>query len=412
MIDFRFKSELLQDFNKRGLIYQITDPLFLDNQLISGQQLVFYLGVDPTAKSLHLGHLLWIMFIKKMQNLGHKPIIIVGGATSKIGDPTWKNAQRVMLEDDVIKINIEHIKNLLKKLISFQGTNPVVMLDNNDWTSNLNFLEFLREYGRFFSVNKMLSMDSVSARLENQQHLSFLEFSYSLLQAHDFLYLFQHHDCMLQVGGADQWSNIISGVDLVRRVTSKQIAGMTFPLLISASGVKMGKTENGAIWLDPSLTTPFDFWQYWRNIDDQDVIKLLKLFTNIPLCEINDMENWMGTQRVNEAKVRLADEVTSFVHPSENLESIHDTAKALFSSASTNMQEIKTFVLTKGITLDRAIVALHLANSVSEARRKITSGAVRVDKESITSIKYEIQKSCLISFGKKNFVKVDISSVE
>ena len=261
MLDFKFSSPILNDLNRRGFIYQVTDPEALDKLFQSGEQITFYVGFDPTAKSLHVGHLLWIRLITKLQKLGIKAIIICGGATSKIGDPTWKDKERVMLDYSTVLENIKAITAKLKKLVKFDNCeNPVRMLNNDDWISKINYMEFLRDYGPLFSVNKMLTMDSVSTRLERQQHLSFLEFNYMLLQAYDFLYLFENYNCQIQIGGADQWSNMISGVDLIRRKTGKIGIGMSMPLLTNAEGKKMGKTESGAVWMDENLMSPFDFW--------------------------------------------------------------------------------------------------------------------------------------------------------
>jgi tyrosyl-tRNA synthetase len=393
----------------------MTDPEFLDAYILSGRRLCFYIGVDPTARSLHLGHLLWIAFVKRLQRHGCSPIIIAGGATGKIGDPTWKSTERVMLDVDTIQENVACIGKSLQRLIDFEGENRAVLLNNDAWISELKFLDFLKDYGRHFSVNKMLTMDSVSERLNKHDHLSFLEFSYSLLQSYDFWHLFQNYDCVLQIGGQDQWSNIISGVDLIRRLTAQQAAGWTFPLLVTSTGKKMGKTEQGTVWLDAELTSPFEFWQYWRNVDDADVIKLLKLFTDIPLLEIENMQNWLETSKINDAKIILADRVTAMVHSSDVLDSIHKTADSLFKNSAyvqlskeqLSCDDIKAFVFDSGITLDHVVFEAQMAKSLSEARRLIEAGAVRVDSETIRQAKYEIGKNCVISVGKKNFVKIE-----
>ncbi|MDO4975327.1 MAG: tyrosine--tRNA ligase, partial [Alphaproteobacteria bacterium] len=348
----KFSSPILNDLDRRGFIYQITDPKALDDLFCGNEKIVFYVGFDPTAKSLHIGHLLWIRLINKLQNLGIKPIIIAGGATSKIGDPTWKDKERVMLDYVTVLDNMNSIIAKLKKLIKFENCdNPAILLNNDDWASKINYMEFLRDYGPLFSVNKMLSMDSVSRRLERQQHLSFLEFNYMLLQAYDFLYLFENYNCKLQIGGADQWSNMISGTDLIRRKTGKIAIGMSMPLLTNANGTKMGKTEKGAVWMDENLMSPFDFWQYWRNVDDRDVVKLMKLFSDIDVDEIEKYELLVGKKEMNEIKIVLADTITKLVHPDVDLNSINNSAKGLFSEESLDLESIETFELEKGINI-------------------------------------------------------------
>ena len=405
----KFSSSVLNDLNNRGFLYQFTDAKALDELFSSKKEIVFYVGFDPTAKSLHVGHLLWIKLVNKLQNAGCKPIVIVGGATSKIGDPTWKDTQRVMLDYETVLENIKLITGKLDTLIKFENCqNAAIMLNNDDWISKINYMEFLRDFGPLFSVNKMLSMDSVSSRLERQQHLSFLEFNYMLLQAYDFLYLFENHNCVLQIGGADQWSNMISGVDLIRRKTGKQAFGMSIPLLTTSDGKKMGKTEKGAVWMDEKLTSPFDFWQYWRNVDDKDVAKLLKLFTELELSEIEEFEKFVGQKEINDAKIILADAVTSFVHPNVDLQAIKATASSLFSGSENNLENVELFEINKGNFLDKVLVDVELAPSQTAAKRLIEGNGVKIDGIVVSNFKTSIDTDCLISVGKKKFAKIKV----
>ncbi len=401
VMDYTFQSSLLNDLNKRYYIYQATDAEAIDQLFCSGNQVVFYLGYDPTASSLHVGHLLWIKLVNKLQNAGHKPIILVGGATGKIGDPTWKETQRKMLSYDTILDNIASISRKLSTLVKFTGDNAVISVNNDEWLSKLMYMDFLRDYGSLFSVNKMLAMDSVSTRLERQQHLSFLEFNYMILQAYDFLHLFETYNCVLQIGGQDQWSNMINGVDLVRRKTGKDVYGMSIPLLVNADGKKMGKTEAGTVWLDEKLLSPFDFWQYWRNVDDRDVVRLMKIFTDLPLDEIDKYKEFIGHSKINDAKIILADSVTSFVHPTADLNAIKQSASS--GTCSVAIDEIK---ISSPMTLDKVLKECGLAESATQAKRLIEGGGVKVD--GITQDKYDriIDTSCLISVGKKKFKQV------
>ena len=405
--NYILKSSFLQELDNRGFLYQCTNIEKLDNIINNNDKLTFYLGYDPTAKSLHVGHLLWIRLVKKLSDAGHKPIILVGGATGKIGDPTWKETQRKMLDYNTVLENIESIN---KKLMSIFGSNmknnSITMVNNDDWLSKLNYMDFLRDFGPLFSVNKMLAMDSVSSRLQRQQHLSFLEFNYMLLQAYDFLYLFENYNCTLQIGGQDQWSNIISGIDLIRRkqsisdenadINKREAYGLSIPLLLTSNGKKMGKTESGTIWLNENMLSPFDFWQYWRNVDDKDVIKLMKLFTDLSIDEINRFEQYIGSKEINEAKIILADAVTSFVHPTANLEDIKSAASGKNASDA-----IYTVQLDNPLQLDKALVKAGLADSATQAKQLITGNGVRINDVVVNDYKYVIDKSCLVSVGKK-----------
>jgi tyrosyl-tRNA synthetase len=413
MNEFKFKSDLLLDLQERGFLYQTTDQQFLDDYLFLGKKLCFYAGVDPTAGSLHVGHLTLIFFIKKLMSRGHEPIILLGGATGQIGDPTWKDAARTMLEQETVQRNMQNISDTLNKLLVLDCEQTLRIVNNNDWISKLGFFDFLRSCGRFFSVNKMLTMDSVSSRIENNQHLSYLEFSYSLLQAYDFLHLFENYGCILQVGGADQWSNIISGVDLIKKRLSAEAVGLTFPLLASSKGTKMGKTEKGAVWLDQNLTTPFDFWQYWRNVDDRDVARYMKLFSDIPVCDIDSMVNTDDSMKMNNSKIALADAVTSFVHGPDCLESIHNTVASLYGGGSdVSAAALESVYVEQGAFCDSVLFKCGLASSMSDARRLIESSAVRIDGVVVTSIKHSISSPCVLSVGKKKFVKIEIPEID
>ena len=388
-------------------MYQITDPQELDKVFCGSDKIVLYVGFDPTAKSLHVGHLLWIRLIQKLQTWGVRPIIVAGGATSKIGDPTWKDKERVMLDYATVIDNMNSIIAKLKQLINFEdGDNPAILVNNDDWLSKLNYMEFLRNYGPLFSVNKMLSMDSVSTRLERKQHLSFLEFNYMLLQAYDFLHLFENYDCKIQLGGADQWSNMIAGTDLIRRKTGKIAIGMSMPLLTNANGKKMGKTEKGAVWMDENLCSPFEFWQYWRNVDDRDVVKLMKLFSDIDVDEIEKYETLIGKKEMNEIKIVLADTLTKLVHPKADLSIINNSAKGLFSEDSFDPESIETFELEKGINICKALVLSNLSNSLTAAKRLIDGNGVKFNKQAVNSYEKTIDHDGILSVGKKKFVKI------
>lgn len=397
-----FSNSLLQTLSDRGFIYQFTDLKGIDALFNNSSDPVkFYVGFDPTAKNLHIGHLFWIRLVRNLKIAGHKPIVLCGGGTAKIGDPTWKDNERSMLGYDVIQSNIKSIMSNLTRLIG-----DVEMVNNDDWLSKLNYLDFLRDYGSMFSVNRMLSMDSISERLKRQQHLSFLEFNYALLQAYDFLYLFENKDCRLQIGGADQWSNIISGVDVIRRVKGMEAYGLTMPLLTNANGVKMGKTVGGAVWLDADMTSPFEFWQYWRNVDDRDVCKFLKIFTDLPLEEISKYEFMVGTQEINEAKIKLADLVTELVHSKSDVESVKQTVESLFGSDIDSFSEIPEFKAKKGENLDKILFSAGLAQSLTQSRRLIDGSGVRINDEIVSSIKQKIEEDCIVRVGKKFFAKI------
>ncbi|MDR3224343.1 MAG: tyrosine--tRNA ligase [Holosporales bacterium] len=406
---FGFTSPTLIDLEKRGFLYQVTDSKGLDQLFQDISNVIFYIGYDPTARSLHAGHLLWIKFVEKLQKAGAKPIILTGGATSKIGDPTWKDKERVALDPETVLENSTAIEQRLRSFVKFGDAHcEATLLNNNDWISRINYMDFLRDFGPLFSVNKMLTMDSVSARLERQQHLSFLEFNYMLLQAYDFLHLFVNYGCNLQIGGADQWSNMISGVDLVRRRAGKLAFGVSMPLLTNSSGQKMGKTESGTIWLDEELTSPFEFWQYWRNVDDRDVTKLLKIFSDIDIAKVETYDSFIGMKKMNDLKIILADTLTKFVHPTADLLSIRETTRGLFDRQKCNMNDIKTFDIDVNTRIDRVLFTTKLAPSLTAARRLIDGKGVKIDDEVVTACDSTIVDDCLISVGRKKFIKIKV----
>ena len=391
-----FTNNLLKELHERGFVYQCTDKAGLDALFNSKKAVTFYVGCDPTARSLHVGHLLWIYLVYKLQKAGHDPIVLLGGATAKIGDPSWKDKERNMLSEQTVAENKNCIKQLLCKM--FPGS--IKFVDNNDWLSNIKYMEFLRDYGSLVSVNKMLTMDSVSQRLQRQQHLSFLEFNYMLLQSYDFLHLYREHKCVLEIGGADQWSNIISGVDFIRRVEKADVFGMTMPLLTNANGVKMGKTVDGAVWLNEEMIKPYDFWQYWRNVDDNDVCKLLKLFTDMPLSEIAEYEKLIGSEKINNAKIILADTITEFVHSNDIVKKVHEM---LASKLITNI-EIK-----RNSTIDAIVFKCKLAPSMTQARKLVESGVIKINDNVVNDIKYRIENNCTLKYGKNKLFEIIIN---
>lgn len=397
----QFKSTFLQQAYARGFIHQCTDFETLD-QLASNNIIVGYNGFDPTATSLHAGHLVPIMLVRLFQKTGHKPIIIVGGGTAKIGDPTGKDEARQLLSKETVEQNTKHILGIFSKYITFgDGPTDAIVLDNSDWLDRINYMDFLRDYGPHFSINRMLTMDSVKLRLERQQPLSFIEFNYMILQAYDFLELNRHYNCVLQLGGSDQWGNIINGVELIRRMENKPAFGLTTPLLTNSDGSKMGKTVNGAVWLDAEKLKPYDFWQFWRNTADADVIRYLKLFTEVDLNEIQKYESMTGAD-LNQAKILLADEITKLTHEEGVLSEIHSTVQGLFSHQSpsykistddngqkkieTSLEVLELLIsdISEGYSLCHALTQTKLTDSNGEAKRMIKAQAVKMNGKVIT----------------------------
>ncbi|MBN2853556.1 MAG: tyrosine--tRNA ligase [Clostridia bacterium] len=398
---------------ERGFIAQTTheEPI---RELLNNGKVTFYTGYDPTADSLHVGHLLQLIVMSHMQKAGHQPIAIIGGGTTMVGDPTGKTDMRKMLTKEQIDHNGECFKKQMANLVDF-SEGKAIMVNNYDWLGKLNYIEFLREVGVHFSVNRMLTAECFKSRLE--KGLSFIEFNYMLMQSYDFLKLFRDYNCTLQLGGDDQWSNIINGADLIRRVEGKEAYGMTFNLLTNSEGNKMGKTENGAVWLDENKTSVFDFFQYWRNIPDADVIKCLKLMTFIDMAQIEELAK-LKDEKINQAKEILAYEITKIVHGEEKAEKAKQAARDLFVSGQSSVDmptvEIEESTLTDSFDILEALVAAQLASSKSEARRSVLEGAISVNGEKVTEITFIIRKSMfsegelVLKRGKKKYSKLMI----
>lgn len=385
MTDQAFKSDFLKTLQSRGYIHQVTHPAELDKAASSGI-VTAYIGFDATAPSLHVGSLIQIMMLRRLQQAGHKPVVLMGGGTTKVGDPTGKDASRPQLTDETIQANIASIKTVFEKFLTFgDGPSDAVMVDNNDWLSKFGYVEFLRDYGTHFTINRMLSFDSVKLRLEREQPMTFLEFNYMLMQSVDFLELNRSLNVTLQMGGSDQWGNITSGVDLVRRVDQKASFGLTTPLLTTASGGKMGKTAQGAIWLNAEQLSPYDYWQFWRNAEDADVGRFMRLFTDLPLDQIALYEAMEGAG-INEAKKALADAATSMLHGSEAAHAARAAAEAAFEKGQLSA-DLPTVELPRDEVIGAMIAAVvtkaGLSTSNGEARRLAQGGGLRLNDEAI-----------------------------
>ncbi len=377
-----FKSDLLRLLQERGYVHQVTDAAALD--ALAGKQVVpGYIGFDATAPSLHVGSLVQIMMLRRLQQSGHKPIVLMGGGTSKIGDPSFKDEARRLLTPETIAENCTSIKRVFERFLTFgDGPTDAMMVDNADWLDALEYIPFLREVGQHFSVNRMLSFDSVKLRLDREQSLSFLEFNYMILQAYDFRELAGRVGCRLQMGGSDQWGNIVNGIELTRRMDSVEVYGLTTPLITTADGGKMGKTVSGAIWLNAEQLSPYDYWQFWRNTHDGDVGRFLRLFTDLPLDEIAELERAEGAS-INESKKRLADEATALLHGRDAAEAAAETARRTFVDGAAGA-DLPTLAVPEGsIGIVDALVGLGLATSKGEARRLIKGGGARVDGEKV-----------------------------
>ena len=378
-----FKSDFLRTLSERGFIHQMSDESGLDD-LLRNETVTAYIGYDPTAPSLHVGHLMQIMMLHWFQETGHRPVSLMGGGTGMVGDPSFKEEARKLMTVDMIEDNIASIKRVFSSYIDYDK-GPLgggLMINNAEWLRPLNYLEFLRDVGRHFSVNRMLSFDSVKTRLDREQSLSFLEFNYMILQAYDFVELAKRYDCRLQMGGSDQWGNIVNGIDLGHRMGTKQLYAVTSPLLTTASGAKMGKTASGAVWLDSSLLSVYDFWQYWRNAEDADVERFLKLFTTLPLDEVARLAA-LGGSEINEAKKVLATEVTAILHGREAAEEAAETARRAFEEGAfaggLPTVEIARADLESGLGMLAAFVTAGLCASNGEARRQVKGGGLRVN---------------------------------
>jgi tyrosyl-tRNA synthetase len=379
-----YKSDFLNVLAARGFIHQVSEPEVLDTLARSGS-ITAYVGFDATAPSLHIGNLLSIMMLRWLQRTGHKPIALMGGGTSKIGDPSGKDASRTLLANEQIDANIRSIRTVFDRFLDFSG--GAIMANNADWLDRLTYIPFLREVGRHFTINRMLTFDSVKLRLDREQPLTFLEFNYMILQAYDFLELYQRHGCVLQMGGSDQWGNIINGVELGRRMLDAKLFALTTPLLLTSAGTKMGKTETGSVWLNADMMSPYEYWQFWRNSEDADVARLLKLFTELPLDEIERLAALKGSE-INEAKKVLATRATALLHGEAAAEEAASTARTTFEEGklaeSLPTQEVARTNLENGLSVLEAYVLLHLVVSKGEARRQIRNGGLRVNDSVVT----------------------------
>lgn len=406
-------KNVLDTLKERGYIKQFTHEEET-HDLLGKEKITFYIGFDPTADSLHVGHFIALMFMSHMQKAGHRPIVLIGGGTVTIGDPSGKTDMRKMLTDEQIQHNVDSIKSQMSRFIDFSD-DKAILVNNADWLRGLNYIDFLREVGGHFTVNKMLAADCFKRRFEADRGLSFLEFNYMLMQAYDFVELNEKYDCKMELGGDDQWSNMIAGVDLVRKKKSKSVYAMTCSLLTNSEGEKMGKTVGGALWLDPERVSPFEFFQYWRNIDDADVEKCLKLLTFVEIDEIKALCNVEGAE-INKAKERLAFEVTKLVHGEEEATKAMQAAEALFKGG-VDLEHVPTIEITEdklGTSLIDILVAEKVIPSKSEARRLITQNGLSLNDEKVTDIGATIEKShfaegfAMIKKGKKGFFKVVI----
>ncbi len=402
----QFRSDFLRVVSARGFIHQITDPEGLD-ALAARKRVVAYIGFDCTGPSLHVGHLTSIMLLRHFQRDGHKPIVLMGGGTTKVGDPSGKDETRKLLSEEEIAANMASIKRVFANYLRFgDGPSDALMANNAAWLDGLAYIPFLRDFGRHFSVNRMLTFDSVKARLEREHPLSFLEFNYMVLQAYDFLELARRHDCVLQMGGSDQWGNIVNGVELGRRVDGRELFGLTTPLITTASGAKMGKTATGAVWLNGDMLRPYDYWQFWRNTHDADVGRFLRLFTDLPLAEIERLEGFAGSS-INIAKMALANEATALCHGRAAAEAAAETARRTFVEGEAGEAlptiELPRDELEAGVPLVDLLCRVGLSGSKSEARRLIRGGGGRLNG---TAVDDELRTVTTADIGTDGMLKL------
>lgn len=400
------KENILDILKERGYIEQVTfeDEL---RKLFDKESVPFYIGFDPTADSLHVGHFVSMMVASHMQKAGHKPIILVGGGTATIGDPSGKTDMRKMMTKETIEHNVEGCKKQLERFVSFEGENAAIIVNNADWLTKLNFIEFMRDIGSLFTINKMLAAECYKARKDSG--LTFFEMGYMLMQSYDFLYLHDNYNCKLQMGGNDQWSNILGGVDLIRRIGHSDSFGLTFRLLTTKEGKKMGKTEKGALWLDKEKTSPYEFYQYWRNIADSDVKVVLSMLTYIPMDEVNRLAN-LKDEKINEAKKIAAYEITKLVHGEEEAKKAEEAANSLFGGDA-NSENIPKVPINIDDTILDAIIKAGFAPSKGQAKTLIAQGGITLDEEKITDVGYKISeeqlnKGAILRKGKKSFCKL------
>ncbi len=408
---------LIEELKYRGFLHQCTDEESLNKKLKS-EDITFYIGFDCTAKSLHIGSLIQIMVMRLFQRHGHTPIILIGTGTTRIGDPSGKDETRKMLTEDEIENNANNLKTVFDKYLSFKNErNKALIVDNADWLDKLGYVDFLRDFGKHFTINKMLTFDSVKIRLEREQSLSFVEFNYMIFQAYDFYELNNRNSCTLQIGGSDQWGNIVNGVELIRRVNGKEVYGLTTPLLTNSNGDKMGKTADGAIWLNDDLLSAYDYWQFWRNVDDRDVIRFMKLFTDLSKEQIDDHEQ-NSSKNINDLKIILANEVTAMLHGIESSRKAEQAAKQIFENKSLS-EDMPTLNLSSedvqnGVLLSDLIVQMKYASSKSESRKLIRGKGVKLNGKIVENelklLDYDqiTQFENVISVGKKKHFKVII----
>ena len=402
---------IYEELVARGLIAQVTNEEEIKNMINEGKA-TFYIGFDPTADSLHVGHFMALCLMKRLQMAGNKPVVLIGGGTAMVGDPSGRTDMRQMMTTETIQHNCDCFKKQMERFIDF-GEGKAIMVNNADWLMGLNYVEVLREVGACFSVNRMLSAECYKQRME--KGLSFLEFNYMIMQSYDFYHLFKEYGCNMQFGGDDQWSNMLGGTELIRRKLGKDAHAMTITLLLNSEGKKMGKTASGAVWLDPNKTTPFDFYQYWRNVGDADVLKCIRMLTFLPLEEINAMDTWEGAQ-LNTAKEILAYELTKLVHGDEEAEKAQAMARSLFTGGADNAPTVELCeadLVEGAIDILTVLVKAELVPSRSEARRAVEQGGVTVNDEKITNLRHsftasDLQDGILVRRGKKNFKKVVI----
>ena len=403
-----YQSSLLKLLDERGYVHQMTDAVGLD-ALAAKQVIPAYIGFDATAPSLHVGSLVQIMMLRRLQQAGHKPIVLMGGGTTKVGDPSGKDESRQLLTHDQIQANIAGIRKVFERFLDFApegsvgGPTDAVMLDNDEWLSRLEYVPFLRDVGRHFTINRMLTFDSVKLRLEREQPLTFLEFNYMILQAYDFLELSRRAGCRLQMGGSDQWGNIVNGIELGRRVDGAELYGVTTPLITTADGAKMGKTAQGAVWLSAEQLSPYDYWQFWRNTDDGDVERFLKLFTDLPLEEIGRLTS-AGGAAINVAKAALATAATALLHGDEAARAAEETALATFGGGGVGGELPTLATDDDDLPIISILIGLGFVESKAEARRKVAEGAVRVNGEVVTdpmTVVATAKEPVKVSLGKK-----------
>ena len=407
---------LIEELKFRGFLNQCTNEETL-NEIINSNKIKFYIGFDCTAKSLHVGSLIQIMIMRLFQKYGHTPIVLIGKGTTRIGDPSGKDETRKILSDDEIDLNAKNLKQVFDRfLLSENEVSKWVTRDNSEWLDKLNYVNFLRDYGKHFTINKMLSFDSVKIRLDREQSLNFVEFNYMIFQAYDFFELNNRDNCILQIGGSDQWGNIVNGVELIRRASGKEAFGLTTPLLTNANGDKMGKTAEGAVWLNEDMLSAYDYWQFWRNVDDRDVIRFLKLFTDLSKKEIETIEK-SNSDNINEAKIILANETTAMLHGLDKAKKSEETAKNIFSdnglAADLPTIKLRSEELDNEILLSDLILRVNFASSKSSSRKLIRGNAVKIDKElvkdeffSVSALLRNSTNGLVISVGKKKYFRV------